>query len=119
MVKRHRSNFNHVQLKKTTYRPVVALVGLDGDGGALAVDEIIGVVDVREAAGSNDGVDMSADLEVAKNSPSAHHSARGLSAASTHRARVDDGVDALRDDGPASAKDPVLRVCDCGEGGER
>ena len=46
------------------YRPVVALVRLDGNGGALAVHEVIRVVDVLETAGTDNGVNMGAVLGV-------------------------------------------------------
>ena len=49
--------------KERSHRPVVALIGLDGDGGTVALHEVAGVVDVFEAARSDDGVNMSADLE--------------------------------------------------------
>ena len=46
-----------------TYRPVVRLVRLHGDGGALALREVVRVVDVLEAARPDDGVDVRPDLQ--------------------------------------------------------
>ena len=45
-----------------TYRPVVGLVGLHGDGCALALHQVVGVVHVLEAARADDRVDVASDL---------------------------------------------------------
>ena len=48
--------------KERSHRPVVALIGLYGDGGTVALHEVGLVVDVLESTGTNDGVDMGSDL---------------------------------------------------------
>ncbi len=45
-----------------TYRPVVAFVRLDGNGGTVASHEVRRIVDVLEPTGTHDGVNVSADL---------------------------------------------------------
>ena len=48
--------------QRKAYRPVVALVWLDRNGGALALLEVCLVVKALEATGTDDGVDVGADL---------------------------------------------------------
>ena len=48
--------------RENTYRPVVRLIRLHGDGRALALGEVVRIVHVLEAARADDGVDMAADL---------------------------------------------------------
>lgn len=50
------------EMGPTTYCPVVALVRLYRNRGTIALDEVVGIVNVLEATCSNDGVDMAAKL---------------------------------------------------------
>ena len=109
-----------------THRPVVGLVRLHGDGGALALREVVRVVDVLEAARPNDGVDVRPDLqpprqnhiEIRKQVPYAREGGKER-LERTYPARVHDRVEACRNDGPTASEDPVFRVCGRHERGNR
>ena len=45
------------------YRPIVRLIRLHGDSGALALGEVVRIVHVLETAGTHDGVNVRANLE--------------------------------------------------------
>ena len=109
-----------------THRPVVGLVRLHGDGGALALREVVRVVDVLEAARPNDGVDVRPDLqpprqnhiEIRKQVPYAREGGKER-LERTYPARVHDRVEACRNDGPTASEDPVLCVGGRHECGDR
>ena len=57
---------HHPGKQMKAYSPVVALVGLHRDRGAVALHEVVRVVNALESAPSHHGVDVRTDLE---NSP--------------------------------------------------
>ncbi len=104
-----------MQRRRTTHCPVVALVRLDRDRGAVAQQEIVGVVHTLEAACSDHGVDMAADLE---RYWLAHCQVSGGDEMA-YLVWTDDRVEAGSHDGLETAKDPVLRVDRSGEEDKR